>query len=214
MKSKPRSEPCPGCPAHELSGTSGTWVELEGEEAAEFWALVGRQLRCCLLIHGLSNQASDRPHSGSLNSWLDCVLSFWLFPGSTWRRGKVAVWFPVWPSGQVASGARCPSALWGLLCFLPVVCVSISPPRTPPHPPNASGAEMRDSCDVELARRAGSFPGKAQESPGYLLSLVVGQTREAGPCPVESWAMHPGSRPLRGRGGFLHFSVLNRKWRV
>lgn len=134
-----------------------------------------------------------RPHLGSLNSWL--------FPGSTWKRGKVAVWFPVRPSGQVASGARCPSALWGLLCFLPVVCVSISP----------SGAEMR-RVSVRQRRWAwpsGSFPGKVEAE---LCLRGRGCRNALGTCSacgwwarsravsLESWAMHPGSRPLRGRG--------------
>lgn len=136
MKSEPRSEPRPGCLAQELSGDSGIWVALE------------RRTGSCLGISGLAAKIAAclfvicvirpliRPHVGSPSSWL-CSA-----PGST-RKGKVAICFPVWP-------LKLPSALWGLLCFLPVVCVSISPP--PLHPQwsrNEAG-----SWEVELAGMA------------------------------------------------------------
>lgn len=134
----------------------------------------------------------------------------------------MAVCFPVWPSGQVASGARCPSALRGLLCFLPVVCVSISttlvcPPPTPPPPVEQKRGRRvpgRWSWPAWQPWPSRPFPGRVeaelclrvQESPGHLLSPVAGQTWEAGPeagpsCP-HAWQSPPsgieGVPPLGG----------------
>lgn len=113
-------------------------MELEGEEAAEFWALVGRQLSCCLLVRGLSDQASDRPPSGSLIPGLT-VLSCWLFPAPRGGEGR-------WQFGSRvafrAGGVRSSLPLGPLglaLLFTCGVCLHL--PAPPPPPPQWSRNE-------------------------------------------------------------------------
>lgn len=202
MKSEPRSEPRPGCLAQELSGDSGIWVALE------------RRTGSCLGISGLAAKIAAclfvicvirpliRPHVGSPSSWL-CSA-----PGST-RKGKVAICFPVWPLGQVASGARCPQPSGACFAFyLWCVSPSLHPPSTP------SGAETRRvpgrwSWLAWQPWPRGSFPGRVeaelclqvQESPRHLLSPVVSQTQEAGPEAGPSCPHALAVASLRDRGG-------------
>lgn len=120
----------------------------------------------------------------------------------------MAACFPVWPSGQVALGARCPQPSGACFAFY-LWCVS---PSLQPPPP--SGAETRRvpgrwSWPAWRPWPSGSFPGRAeaerclrvQESPGHLLGPVVGQAREAGAEAGPSCPHALAVASLRDRGG-------------
>lgn len=124
----------------------------------------------------------------------------------------MAACFPVWPSGQVASGARCPQPSGACFAFC-LWCVSPSPTPAPfpPRPPKWSGNEA-GSWEVELAGVAGMaavaqrvFP---REGRGGALPAGTGAPRApAQPCgrpDTGSRAIlptRPGSASPRDRGG-------------